>query len=155
MKLYVGITDSDWFKFLRSKNAEEMNFWRPRATTNFAAINPGELFLFKTRFPENKIVGGAYYVRHTKLPLQLAWDVFKEANGVTSYGALHQKISSIRGDNERNPIIGCTVLTQPFYLSDENFWPAPAEWSRNIVTGMSYGVETGEGAKLYEKPGWR
>ena len=83
MKLYVGITDRDWFQFLRARNAVEMNFWRPRSTSDFGAIKPGEVFLFKTRFPENKIVGGALLVRHTTLPLDLAWSTFSEANGVS------------------------------------------------------------------------
>jgi hypothetical protein len=26
MKLYAGITDADWFRYLRERNAEEMNF---------------------------------------------------------------------------------------------------------------------------------
>jgi|694.fasta_scaffold136192_6 hypothetical protein len=26
MKLYVGITDTDWFRYLRQRNAEEMSF---------------------------------------------------------------------------------------------------------------------------------
>jgi len=124
MKLYVGITDGDWFRFLRARNADEMNFWRPHGGNNFGAINPGELFLFKSRYPENRIVGGAYFVRHTTLPLDLAWEVFKEANGVESLDAFRRKISSIRGDNERNPIIGCTVLTQLFYLRDGEYLPA-------------------------------
>ena len=47
MKLYVGITDHDWFRFLRTKAAVEMNFWRPNSTNEFRAIVPGELFLFK------------------------------------------------------------------------------------------------------------
>ena len=150
MKLYVGITDGDWFRFLRARNAEEMNFWRPRSTTNFGAINPGELFLFKTHYPENRIVGGAYFVRHTTLPLDLAWEVFKEANGVESLDALRRKMSSIRGDNERNPTIGCTVLTQPFYFKDEEFLSAPSDWGRSIVMGKSYDVQSGEGARLWE-----
>lgn len=29
MKLYVGIANADWFRFLRQRNAKEMNFWRP------------------------------------------------------------------------------------------------------------------------------
>jgi hypothetical protein len=29
MKLYVGITDTNWFRYLRSSNTDEMNFWRP------------------------------------------------------------------------------------------------------------------------------
>jgi putative restriction endonuclease len=150
MKLYVGITDGDWFKFLRARNADEMNFWRPHGANNFGAINPGELFLFKSRFPENRIVGGAYFVRHTTLPLDLAWEVFKEANGVESLDAFRRKISSIRGDHERNPVIGCTVLTQPFYLRDGEYLPAPTDWGRSIVTGKSYDASYGEGAKLLE-----
>jgi putative restriction endonuclease len=150
MKLYVGITDGDWFRFLRARNSDEMNFWRPHGANNFGAINPGELFLFKSRYPENRIVGGAYFVRHTTLPLDLAWEVFKEANGVESLDAFRRKISSIRGDNERNPIIGCTVLTQPFYLRDGEYLPAPTDWGRSIVTGKSYDASYGEGAKLWE-----
>jgi len=150
MKLYVGITDGDWFRFLRARSAEEMNFWRPRSTTNFGVITPGELFLFKTHFPENRIVGGAYFVRHTTLPLDLAWEVFKEANGVESLDALRRKIRSIRGDNELNPTIGCTVLTQPFYFSDVEFLPAPTDWGRSIVMGKGYDVDSGEGARLWE-----
>jgi putative restriction endonuclease len=150
MKLYVGITDGDWFKFLRARNADEMNFWRPHGANNFGAISPGELFLFKSRYPENRIVGGAYFVRHTTLPLDLAWEVFKEANGAESLDAFRRKISSIRGDNERNPIIGCTVLTQPFYLNEAEYLPAPADWGRSIVMGKSYDASHGEGAKLWE-----
>jgi putative restriction endonuclease len=149
MKLYVGMTDGDWFSFLRARNAEEMNFWRPSSTSKFGAINPGELFLFKTRYPENRIVGGAYFVRHTTLPIDLAWEVFKEANGVESLDAFRRKISSIRGDNERNPTIGCTVLTQPFYLTSDEYLPAPSDWGRSIVMGKSYDATSGEGAKLW------
>jgi putative restriction endonuclease len=65
MKLYVGITDQDWFRFLRAQAAVEMNFWRPHGTMEFRAIAPGELFLFKLKYPENKIVGGAYALRST------------------------------------------------------------------------------------------
>ena len=151
MKLYVGITDRDWFRFLRARNAEEMNFWRPRSTKDFGAITPGELFLFKTRFPENKIVGGAFLVRHTTLPLDLAWSTFGEGNGVSSLAEFRLKISSIRGDNERNPTIGCTILTQPFYLDDYAFHESPNDWSPNIVTGKSYDATTGEGLRLYEQ----
>jgi hypothetical protein len=32
-----------------------MNFWRPSSQKNFGAISPGELFLFKTHFPETEL----------------------------------------------------------------------------------------------------
>ncbi len=151
MKLYIGITDSDWFEFLRARQAEEMNFWRPRSVAEFRAIVPGELFLFKTRYPQNRIVGGAFFLRHTPLPLSLAWDVFGNANGVGSLAAFQSKISSLREDNELNPTIGCTILTQPFYFSDEESISPPLDWSPNIVSGKSYDTSTGEGARLYEE----
>jgi putative restriction endonuclease len=151
MKLYVGITDRDWFQFLRARSSIEMNFWRPRSVTELNAISPGELFLFKLKYPENKIVGGAYLVKHVVLPLNLAWDVFGEANGCGSFEAFQQKISSIRGDEERNPKIGCTVLTDPFYLSDFESWSPPSDWAANIVTGKSYDISLEEGARLFEQ----
>src|SRR5476651_2610125 len=151
MKLYVGITDQEWFRFLRAKAAVEMNFWRPSSTNELKAIVPGELFLFKLKFPENKIVGGAYFVRHTVLPLDLAWEVFGEANGCSSFDTLRLKIASLRADGERNPKIGCTVLTDPFYLADSESWEVPSDWSRNIVSGKSYDVSSVEGMRLFEQ----
>lgn len=128
-----------------------MNFWRPRSTSDFGAISPGELFLFKTRYPENKIVGGAFFVRHSILPLDMAWSAFGEANGVSNLPDFRTKISSIRKDGERNPLIGCTVLTQPFYLHDDAFISPPSDFSSNIVTGKSYDAGVGEGLRLYEQ----
>ncbi len=151
MKLYVGITDRDWFNFLRQRNAVEMNFWRPRHTSEFRAIQPGELFLFKSRYPSNRIVGGAFLVRHTTLPLEIAWMTFGEANGAASLAEFRTKIQTIRRDQERKPSIGCTVLTQPFYLDDSDFFEPPADWSANIVMGKAYDATIGEGLKLYEQ----
>ncbi|MFM8524737.1 MAG: HNH endonuclease [Cyanobacteriota bacterium] len=152
MKLYVGITDADWFRYLRQQNAEEMNFWRPRATTQFKVLEANELFLFKSRFPENKIMGGAFFVRHSMLPLELAWKAFGEANGMPSLPQFRQKIQGLRRDQEFNPIIGCTILTQPFFLDDKMFIDPPHDWPANIVTGKSFEILPGsEGLRLFEQ----
>ena len=152
MKLYVGITDTDWFRYLRGQNADEMNFWRPRATTQFKILEPNELFLFKSKYPENKIVGGAFFVRHTTLPLELAWKAFGESNGMPNLQIFRQKIQSLRRDQEFNPVIGCTILTQPFYLEEKLYIDPPQDWSSNIVTGKSYEVRAGsEGLRLFEE----
>jgi hypothetical protein len=29
IKIYVGVTDLDWFEFLSARDAEEVNFWQP------------------------------------------------------------------------------------------------------------------------------
>ncbi len=38
MKMYVGITDSDWFKTLKQANCDEVNFWKPGGRTRATKI---------------------------------------------------------------------------------------------------------------------
>jgi putative restriction endonuclease len=61
MKIYVGITDYDWFKILKGKYCDEINIWKPRGKTNFKALNQGDMFLFKLHSPHDYIVGGAFF----------------------------------------------------------------------------------------------
>jgi hypothetical protein len=69
MKLYIGVTDNDWFRFLRSlSGVEEVNFWQPGGKATFKALKPGGLFLFKLHYPENFIAGGGFFVHSTLLP---------------------------------------------------------------------------------------
>ena len=37
MKMYVGVTDFDWYTTLKASDCDEVNFWTPGAT-NFKAI---------------------------------------------------------------------------------------------------------------------
>ena len=81
MKLYVGITDYDWFKLHTSRESvDEVNFWRPSSTATFKALQWGEPFLFKLHSPRNFIVGGGFFTKFLQLPVSLAWDAFGEAN---------------------------------------------------------------------------
>jgi hypothetical protein len=41
MHIYVGVTDRLWFNFHRTRNAEEVNFWRPGESA-FRALGNGE-----------------------------------------------------------------------------------------------------------------
>lgn len=53
MKLFVGVTDFDWYSYLSSiENIDEVNFWQPSGDTSFKALEPGELFLFKLHSPQ-------------------------------------------------------------------------------------------------------
>ena len=48
MEIYVGVTDNDWYRFLSQlPNVGEVNFWQPGGSSQFRALQPGELFLFK------------------------------------------------------------------------------------------------------------
>ena len=69
VSLYVGITDYDWFHFLAAlPTVDEVNFWQPGGRTNFRALRPGELFLFKLHAPRNFVVGGGVFARADILP---------------------------------------------------------------------------------------
>ncbi len=40
MKIWVGLTDDDWFSFLRELAPDEVNFWQPSGSRPFAAAGP-------------------------------------------------------------------------------------------------------------------
>lgn len=152
MKLWVGVTDNDWYHFLAEQQPDEVNFWRPGGG-GFGAINKYEPFLFKLHSPYNFITGGGFYVRSTQLPLSLAWDVFEEKNGTETYEEFYQKIHGYResrGTMAPNPVIGCIVLTQPFFFPEEQWIPVPGDWSPNIVQGKTYDTQEPFGAQLWD-----
>jgi len=100
MKLFVGVTNNDWFRFLSERNPDEVNFWRPRNQNEFRALKSGDLFLFKLHTPFDFIAGGGVYVRHTFLPLPLAWQAFGEKNGVADYETFERRILEHRSREE-------------------------------------------------------
>lgn len=152
MQMYVGITDYDWFEFLKEKNATEVNFWKP-GTQPFKALNENDLFLFKLHAPQNYIVGGGFFVKYSFLPTYLAWNAFGEKNGTKSLSELNEAISKYRIKNnikELNPQIGCIILTDVFYFDEQDWIPAPESFSRSIVQGKRYYTEDEEGNRLYQ-----
>jgi putative restriction endonuclease len=84
--------------------------------------------------------------------LELAWKAFGESNGMPNLQMFRKKIQGLRRDQEYSPIIGCTMLTQPFYLEEKLYIDPPVDWSSNIVTGKSYEIKAGsEGLRLFEE----
>jgi len=152
MKLYVGITDFDWFSLHASKPiVEEVNFWRPSAGATFKALSPGELFLFKLHAPRNYIVGGGFFTRFLPLPLSLAWAAFGEANGAKSLEEVRLRISKYRkrpiAINE-DPYIGCILLNEPFFFNQVDWIPSPADFKGTTQVGKSYDTDSGTGLML-------
>lgn len=153
MRFYVGVTDNNWFNYLRSIQAEEVNFWQPRDTRKFGSLSPGELFLFKLKAPHNCIAGGGIFVRQAMLPLSLAWDAFGQKNGRQSYADFLDAIYSLRRTNrmqDPDPIISSLILTEPFFLDEANWIPDPPDFSRNIVQGKTYDTADDIGRALFE-----
>jgi HNH endonuclease len=150
MKIWVGVTDEQWFDRLSLLKPDEVNFWQPSGGRKFAALASGEPFLFKLHSPKNFIVGGGHFVRHSPLPASLAWDAFGEKNGVGSYRELLARVRRYRRqDDSVDPVIGCNVLAEPFFLSPAQWIPVPASWAPNIVQGKTYDSTTTEGAALW------
>ena len=82
MRLYVGITDGDWYESLAARpGLEEVNFWQPSGGPHFKALEPGGLFLLKLHAPRRAIVGGGIFAAWSRLPASLAWETFGVANG--------------------------------------------------------------------------
>jgi len=151
MKLFVGVTNNEWFRFLSEGKPDEVNFWRPRSQTDFKALKPGDVFLFKLHSPDDFIAGGGVFVRHSFLPLPLAWQAFGEKNGVPDFETFERRILEHRDPTELIRQLGCTVLVQPFFWPRELWIPIPGDWKKNIVTGKSYAVDSPAGAQLWEE----
>jgi putative restriction endonuclease len=153
VNLVVAVTDRHWFDHLRAaSNLTEANFWAPGAAP-FKALQPGELFLFKLHAPLNFIVGGGVFAYANSLPCSLAWETFGEANGATSLAEMRQRIIKYRhGDpgDRGDFVIGCRILTQPFFFDETDWIPVPASWAPNIVTFKTYDTSETDGAVLWK-----
>ena len=153
IRLVVAVTDYDWFRTLSQLPAlSEANFWSP-SPRNFRALDPGELFLFKLHAPHNMIVGGGIFAYANKLPVSLAWEAFREANGARSAEEMRQRIVKYRQSDPRDRSdfeIGCRILTQPFFFEESDWIAPPKNWASNIVTFKTYHTSSQEGLALWQ-----
>lgn len=153
IRLIVAVTDDDWFAQLRQQpNLAEVNFWSP-SDSAFRALQSGELFLFKLHAPNNFIVGGGVFAHANSMPCSLAWEAFGEANGARSLGEMRRRIAKYRRtrpEEKEDFVIGCRVLTQPFFLDQSRWIPVPESFSKNIVKFKSYNTDDLEGRRLWD-----
>ena len=143
MRFWVAITDRDWFTQLAALQPEDVNFWQPSQGHPAANIlQAGVPFLFKLR-RSNWIAGGGVFVRFTSLPAGVAWSVFGASNGAQSEKELLGRLGKLaRGTVTAGTPIGCSILTQPCFLPENESIEVPDSWHRNIQQGKSF--ETGE-----------
>jgi putative restriction endonuclease len=139
MRFWAGVTDNRWHQFVSHRGFDEVNFWQPSARAPFTGLPEGTPFLFKLKRPNHHIAGGGYFVRYTRLPLVTAWEVFGEQNGASS---LQDFLTLIRG-NRQTPVsldteVGCTVLTDVFFLPNANWIPAAGLFAPEIMVGRTY-----------------
>jgi len=156
--MFVAITDRSWFDLLSSTQPDEVNFWQPSGRTAFRALSPGELLLFKLHSPNDYIVGGGVFSHASNISLSIAWDAFGAKNGVSSLAEMRARIAHYRRDKSlldgrHDPVIGCRVLTQPFFLPRDRWIPVPKSFSKNIVTGKRFSTRDAEGRALWDALG--
>jgi len=154
MKFHLGVTDFDWFSYLKDHAPEDINYWQPSGR-HFAAIEKGEPFLFKLKAPHNAIGGVGFFSAFAAMPLAVAWDFFRERNGVASLRELKTKIEGYRNRQHVVPdptlTIGCIILTDPVFFEPEEWIPQPEDWSGPIVTGKTYDDSSSIGAALWDE----
>lgn len=153
MRMYVGLTDYDWFEYLKARQCKEVNYWKP-SEQKFTALVANDLFLFKLHHSRNYIVGGGFFVKYSLLPTNLAWDAFGEENGRSSLSELNKAIMNYKrlDTKPRDQMqIGCIILTDVFYFNESEWIPAPDNFSKNIVSGKGYSPDSPEGAVLYQQ----
>lgn len=165
MKFFVGVTDNQWFAYLRRlKNSspasaplDEVNFWQPSPDSRFQALQRGNLFLFKLHRTEKThkkdlIAGGGVFYSFSTVPISLAWEAFGPKNGAASPEELRRRIAHYRRVQD-NPLedfpIGCIILTQPFFFDESEWFPVP-EWSQSIVRGKGYDLDSEAGRMIWQ-----
>jgi putative restriction endonuclease len=87
------------------------------------------------------------------MPCSLAWEAFRESNGARTAQEMRARIIHYRrtDPSDRSDFtIGCRILTQPFFLEEPDWIPAPPSWSRSIVKFKTYNTDEEEGRLLWE-----
>lgn len=153
VKMWLANTDPDWFDFLAAQpDIDEANFWQPSGNTNFNAIQPGELLLFKLKSPRNAVGGFGVLDRANNYPSSLAWEAFGIKNGAPTLQEMRRRIGRYRSDSapSHDYSIGCRIVVQPVFLPEELWIPQPESWAREIVKGKVYDTAQTEGLMLWQ-----
>jgi putative restriction endonuclease len=155
MRGFVAPTDHGWYQFLLARpELDVVNFWRPGATP-FAALSPGEPFVFKLKAPYDVIGGFGLFAGFSRLPVWRAWDVFGPANGTADEWLLLARVQQLgRADapaRSLDRVIGCIAVTQVVFFAPDEWVAVPEDWSRNIVSGRAYDLESGPGRRLWDE----
>jgi putative restriction endonuclease len=153
MRLFIAITDGDWFSYLSSISPDEVNFWQPSGNVSFKALQVGEPFLFKLHSPNDYIVGGGFFSHSTVFPVSLAWQAFGQKNGATTELEMRARVERYRrvaANPSEDYDIGCILLQRPFFFDRGDWIPIP-EWKPNIVRGAGFESEREPGKSIWER----
>ena len=103
MRIYVAVTDTNWYQQLSSLRADEVNFWNPGGHPLLKDLRENEMVLFKLKAPYSKIAGGGFFVRFIQLPVFLAWQTFGGKNGTRTMEDLLASLPSRNSHRVHDP----------------------------------------------------
>jgi putative restriction endonuclease len=157
----VALTDRPWFEFLSQEatngRLDEANFWRPLAKTGFGALSQGDPLVFRLKSPVNAIAGYGFYASTQRIPINIAWEAFGQANGAPTREAFVERIAGYRNVTPEDlqlsgEDVTCVMLLEAHFLQPEQWvpWGEDREWKSNIMASKSYDLTNGSGTALAE-----
>lgn len=119
IKGYIGITDYEWFEFLKVRDIKNANFWTKSLDNR--SLKTGDLFFFlkknnKQEKGERKVVGYAIFNKKENLTIDDAWNCYGYGNGFESLEIFKSQLEKIIENNKQE--IGCTILSDIFYFDE-------------------------------------
>lgn len=84
------------------------------------------------------------------MPVWLAWEVFGEANGVSSERELLDRLGRLHSGKRRTDRIGCAFVAFPVFFTPDEWVKTPRDWRRNAVRGLFYELAAAEGRRVWE-----
>jgi len=155
MEGYIANTDFGWYRFLKDRRFDEVNFWFPSGAQLLRRIQPGAPFFFKLKKPHYAIAGYGYFARSSAVPAWLAWESFEDKNGAPDYGSFLSRIEKYqplsKGVERGDQVVGCLMISQPLFFEEAEWIRQPADWARQNVRGEYYDLLAGEGKRIYEE----
>lgn len=123
----VGLTDQDWFEFLRDNQAgEEVNFWTP-TPWSIRRLRSGDTWHFLLKSPIRKLGGFGVFTEYLEMSIDVAWQRYGIANGVSSHADLLERCQRYSSRNSINPVsgphtsIGCIILSNVEYFEEDEY----------------------------------
>jgi putative restriction endonuclease len=154
MNAVVALTDRAWFDHFSAIGqpvVDEVNFWRPRAQS-YRASDVGSPFFFRLKAPVGAIAGFGFYAGTYFLPVDLAWDVFREKNGDPTFDRFTSRIAGYRKGSrfDASQPLTCVVLRDAVFLPAEEWipWDAQEDWRRQFVAYKTYDLDRPPGDRV-------
>ncbi len=149
-EVFIALTDSAWFDFLREQadgtgRVDEVNFWSPSSIKPLKRLRPGSPVFFRLKRGRDAIAGYGFFAAHVVLRLDDAWASFGWRNGDPDEARFLERIGGYReldllGDPRASrEHLGCTLLRDARFWQPERWisWREDQGWRKNLVRGKT------------------